>query len=495
MSARPRFEPTPCIGPTDNPTLGESWTPLISAPADFPPDIFEAATAQLVHHPEYNSTLILRSELIEETVSNFPLLVPVFKAADLQPVRNIHRRLLPRRPGRDEPLDQHCTFYGSQTAPNTLILTPVVPDSSAMPYYHPPVSHLAFRYLKTSPPTLRVEVVLLSSNVPIDPNSRLYRTALALLDTVHRYGWGTATNYQKRVNHDRVVPREAYQDLYLVMREKFKGMVDTWAESTDPLKHVFEDIGIATFLILLWKDTFPSVEEGSSLNEPWKGWGRPPSGFLDFGCGNGLLTHILVSCGYPGFGVDLRARVSWEAYPAETRAHLRVGAFTPDVLHISSPENPFASPPGVFIIANHADELTPWTPLLATRVGASGFLNIPCCPWAFDAKFERGKATAGFKAPLEDADLSEVFNLGPEGNTSAYGKYRTWIGQLSQHCGWDVECEMLRIPSTRNWALIGRKRFENRSQAATNVDAITQVVGDRGLFKARKPEGKAGRGH
>jgi tRNASer (uridine44-2'-O)-methyltransferase len=31
-----------------------------------------------------------------------------------------------------------------------------------------------------------------------------------------------------------------YQDVYLKMRERHKGLVNTWKETTDPLKHVFE---------------------------------------------------------------------------------------------------------------------------------------------------------------------------------------------------------------------------------------------------------------
>jgi tRNASer (uridine44-2'-O)-methyltransferase len=52
------------------------------------------------------------------------------------------------------------------------------------------------------------------------------------------------TNYKKRVRHDVLVSREAYQDLYLIMRERHKHLVDSWQEVTDPLKHVFE----ATYL-------------------------------------------------------------------------------------------------------------------------------------------------------------------------------------------------------------------------------------------------------
>src|SRR5260221_14728580 len=37
---------------------------------------FETAISQLIHHPEYNSTLILRSDLIREDTSSFPEHIP-----------------------------------------------------------------------------------------------------------------------------------------------------------------------------------------------------------------------------------------------------------------------------------------------------------------------------------------------------------------------------------------------------------------------------------
>jgi tRNASer (uridine44-2'-O)-methyltransferase len=138
-------------------------------------------------------------------------------------------------------LEQHCTLYGPNSVADTLILTPIIPAGGSLPYYHPAVSHLAFRYIATSPPTIRIEVVLLSKEESlIEPGSRIYRTGLSLLDALHRYGWGALTNYRKRVQHDCIVPREPYQDLYLIVRERFKGLVDIWVENTDPLKHVFE---------------------------------------------------------------------------------------------------------------------------------------------------------------------------------------------------------------------------------------------------------------
>jgi tRNASer (uridine44-2'-O)-methyltransferase len=182
------------------------------------------------------------------TVPTLATLAP--RLANLRPIRTVHRRLLPRRPHRDASLEQLCTLYANASADTddgspettTLVLTPITHNGSSLPYYHPPISHLALRYIP-NPPLLRVEVIPLpNTNTPTDPSSRLYRTCLALLRALHRYGWGATPSYcySKRVSHDRIVPREAYQDLYLVMRERYKYVVDSWCEVTDPLKHVFE---------------------------------------------------------------------------------------------------------------------------------------------------------------------------------------------------------------------------------------------------------------
>ena len=180
----------------------------------------------------------MRSEVISESAFDLPDSLPNFE--NLQKFRCIHRRLLPRRPGRDPPLEQFCTLYGKEhNLPDTLLLTPIVEPGSSLPYYHPTVTHLAFRYISSETPTLQIDVAPLLGT-PTGPNERLYRTCLALLETLHRYGWGAMTNYKKRVLHDCLVPREQYQDLYLVMRERHKHLVDTWQEVTDPLKHVFE---------------------------------------------------------------------------------------------------------------------------------------------------------------------------------------------------------------------------------------------------------------
>jgi len=98
-------------------------------------------------------------------------------------------------------------------------------------YHHPSVSQLAFRNLNHEQ-MLQIEVIH-HPDMPKDINSRLFRTCLSLLETLHRYGWGVVTNYKKRVIHDCLIPRDTYQDLYLVMRERHKHLIDTWQEVTD----------------------------------------------------------------------------------------------------------------------------------------------------------------------------------------------------------------------------------------------------------------------
>ncbi|KAI5121345.1 hypothetical protein M0805_000653 [Coniferiporia weirii] len=555
QTVRSPFSPSPC--PTSDawkPLKADErdgeWVPVCACPADFPIEFFDAAVSQLVHHPEYNSTLILRSEIIKETEEEAEQPYEVPHLQEFYFVKNVHRTLLPRRPGRDSSIEQHCTFYaascrrspgdtghGDKPPTSCLVLTPKLRPDEQMPYYHPAVHHLAFRYLclplgeSRNPEDgicegaqLRIEVVPQSDAPdPKDVNSRLYRTCLALLETIHRYGWGIMTNYRKRVHHDCLVSREEYQDLYLVMRERHKHLVNTWHESTDPLKHVFEDIGIATFLMLLWKQGGSAesplspaeltVGESKGGKMPWHTWSRPSGGFLDFGCGNGLLVHILISEGYTGEGIDVRARTSWSHYPLDTQAHLHVHALDPLDLELTSGtlrEHPFLKH-GSFVIANHADELSPWTSVLATLCGASGYLSIPCCPWSFDARFERAQlvqsslehaARSGtafvFGTPKNTSfdEFATALRLGGDGiGKSAYSIYRIWLATLSAHCGWEVECETLRIPSTRNWAIVGRNYSgdeHDRGLAIDNAIAIIRQVRERGLFKTRRPEGKAG---
>jgi tRNASer (uridine44-2'-O)-methyltransferase len=83
---------------------------------------------------------------------------------------------------------------------------------------------------------------------------------------------------------------------------------------------------------------------------------------------------------------------------------------------------------------------------------------IPCC--------SHNLAGARFRAPPpKDAGAS----------SSAYASLVDWVTKLAGNCGWEVEKEMLRIPSTRNTALIGRRRTAPFSE----VD-VSRILADHG---------------
>lgn len=257
------------------------------------------------------------------------------------------------------------------------------------------------------------------------------------------------------------------------------------------LAHCFlKEIGIAVYLMLLWKTTYVGKEKDSitcDILTPWKSWPRPPGGFLDLGyvywvvwsishrsrCGAGMLTHVLVAEGYRGRGIDVRARKSWDKYPEATRASLHEHTLDPTQVLSEVWESAHYFPDGVFLIGNHvcrqlprlitahprsqSDELTPWLPILSKLTGASAYFSLPCCAWTLDAKFARERVPrlpeAGDR--LDIAALHLPAEMNPSAGQSSYEAYRIWLGRLSVSCGWKIETDILRIPSTRNWAIVG----------------------------------------
>lgn len=76
-----------------------------------------------------------------------------------------------------------------------------------------------------------------------------------------------------------------YSAAYQALKEKYKDMVKVWPEVTDPEKFVYEDVAIAAYLLILWEEE--RAERGETARQS----------FVDLGCGNGLLVHILSSEG------------------------------------------------------------------------------------------------------------------------------------------------------------------------------------------------------
>ncbi|KAG8832768.1 tRNA(Ser) Um(44) 2'-O-methyltransferase [Serendipita sp. 399] len=418
--------------------------------------------------------------------------------ADHMPFRCIRRRLVPKVPRRDQELEQDCTLLHRVGYPDgmAVVMVPILEDGETIPHYHPDVAAIAFRYVSRSRISnaeaaddveiqghVSLDIVprkfsLGNETDTLDTNSRLFKTCKVLLTTVSKHGLGLHNGYVKRVQHDTVIARERYQDLYQEMKEKYKYLKEEWMESTDPTKNVFEDIGIATFLILLWEDTYsPAANNGAPVR------GGPPGGFVDMGCGAGLLVHILLSEGYEGIGIDTRARKSWNFYPERTRQCLLARTLSP-----LDPDFPCLEvfKPGCFLIGNHADELSPWLPIISSLVENTAYMSIPCCSWALDTRFYRNDPSL---YPPLDTSLTEaeiqLEKRFSHTRTSVYHAYLCWLAALSIECGFKLELEALRVPTTRNWAIIGRYRDKHIFGREKAREIVSSIVA-RGLFKARE---------
>ncbi|KAH7918838.1 hypothetical protein BV22DRAFT_1123595 [Leucogyrophana mollusca] len=432
----PRFSPSPCTQDLELALLGPSRqlprrfsTRALSKSNHHNQEKFEIAISQLIHHHEYNSTLILRSETISTALPP----AQSQHLPDLHPHSNVHRNS--SHDGRGGTQRSNSTVRSMRTmgesSPDRLARSCSRHPRRRSRYHPPAVSHLAFRYIPSclSPTTLRIEVIFLP-NTPADPTSRIYRTALALLGTLHRYSWGVLTNYQKRAKHDCLVPRETYQDMYLLMCERYNRLVDEWREVTDPLKHVFEDA-----FGLVSSTEYQSIDSDTdSGTAPWNTRPRPPGGFVDLGCGHGLLMHILTAEGYSGHRPPRTHVVGIlpTIYPARSTCRYS---------------------------RSHSGES------YSSAGGASSL--------AGDG--------AGEHSGLDEHSFVASRSLGGDGtHKSSYPMYSIWLAHLSEWLGWRVEYETLKITSTRNWALV--------DLAFGRAQAIIAGVIQHGTFKMGKPE-------
>ncbi|KAK8251361.1 hypothetical protein IWZ00DRAFT_235474 [Phyllosticta capitalensis] len=492
----------------DAPTFslpGETWTSMLSIPVSFEPSYFQTVMLNLIKHPDIASTYLFRAEIFYDSFNDpegkfvqhikaeyrpLPCEVPGFGLE-----QTIVRRMIPRNPQRDDPLVQTCHIFrrrdeATGTEENLVIYLPHAERPEDVPFYHPTVQALAFLHSfpsDPSNPSAATATGTFSLHYRLFPSTelttRLRRTALALLTLINKHSLGQKAGYKKRVHHDVVVPQAAFQDTYTDLKARYaKRLIEGWVEQTPAGKHVFEDLGIASFLIEVWKAVYDFGGEGEEKKKP------PFPGFVDIGCGNGLLVYILLSEGYRGWGFDARRRKTWDTFPESVQAHLKEMVLVPEVftrmLPSHSAQDPAGDPesaaslerqdgkdhhfhngifpPGTFIISNHADELTPWTPLLAS-LSASPFLAIPCCSHNFNgAKF---RAPASGKVAVnpphgENAD-GKTGTIVPRKDgkqPSAYASLTAWVARLAAAVEYEVETEMMRIPSTRNAGVLGRRK-------------------------------------
>ena len=551
----------------------EAWLAVLQHSCQFPPDIFESVSLNLLKNPNINSSLLFRADVLYDSLSELTNVqvsdseenqlrhwLQEYNVQDgqlpgFEVKRTIIRRMIPRNPQLDKPIAQTCLLLQSSTDStgdlkrSLVIYIPHASSIDEVPWYHPRVQSLAYMhcwnptaYSEKPQGTISLHYCLYpSESLPL--SSRLLRTGQHLLSTIHKHGQGRLTGYTKRVHHDQMFSQQRVQNTYTELKQRHaQRLCDRWVEKTEPSKHVFEDLGIAAFLIELWKDMY-DVGNGS-VNQDGDGHtsnrGVFP-GFVDIGCGNGVLVDTLLREGYSGWGFDARRRKTWDTFDESIQDKLKEMILVPQPLFelrhdpmypiyanggilsegLSSAitvERAVGELPawhngvfrqGTFIISNHADELTPWTPLLAS-ISSSPFLAIPCCshnlsglrfraPSVFNNNSADALAPSYFSAHVNKSksiaiaiacpDNEEIFSPGPEQGDlkdlnakarakqpSAYSSLCDWVAHLAARVGYKVEREMLRMPSTRNVGIVGRALMpEFREQT---LDTRRQRVGE-----------------
>lgn len=200
---------------------------------------------------------------------------------------------------------------------------------------------------------------------------------------------------------------EKYIIRYNMMKQKYgRQFVKNWTEKTDPKKFVYEDCGIASYLLEFW-----SIRECT------------PRKFLDIGCGNGLLVNLLNKEGVNGIGIDMRNRKIWTDQLKDTN-------LIEAVIDPSQKENLILD--GVdYLIGNHSDEITPWIPVMAARRNC-GFFMLPCCPFNFHGKYIPRPGDTG----------------------SQYDSFLRFLREICTRLGFIVEEDRLSIPSTKRLCFV-----------------------------------------
>ncbi|XGW16702.1 hypothetical protein V3C99_001852 [Haemonchus contortus] len=270
------------------------------------------------------------------------------------------RKLIPK----DAPLS--CTTYEVSFNEDvlTVVFVPVQLDLSSQKNVHIPFPY-KLSCVQTSSSSLRLMLAV--------PNSIPDTECQWLLNNM----FPALFKWLRFIDPKRVVRKtnalldiESYSIRYRKLKENYgRQLVEKWTEKTDPKKFVYEDCGIAAYLLEFWRKR-----------------GRTPKKFADIGCGNGLLVYLLNKEGVGGVGIDIRRRKIWSEL-------LRDTALIEAVVDPSKED--VALPEGVdYLIGNHTDELTPWMPVMAARIKCDFFV-LPCCPFNFHGKYTARPGDSG----------------------------------------------------------------------------------------------------
>eukprot|EP00123_Amoebidium_parasiticum_P002893 comp14183_c0_seq1/m.10127 comp14183_c0_seq1/g.10127 ORF comp14183_c0_seq1/g.10127 comp14183_c0_seq1/m.10127 type:complete len:585 (-) comp14183_c0_seq1:212-1966(-) len=293
-----------------------------------------------------------------------------------------------------------------------------------LPFFYPNLQGYRIRYimgLTKEQSTIEVEVV----GDEISSGQWVFEKLVGKL-----VSWG-GMHEKGETSPPRVslVDMDRFNATYMRLKKTYgQYLVDNWPECTDPQKFVFEDVALAAYLMSLWEDE--RAQTGKTEKQT----------FIDLGCGNGVLVWILCREGHRGKGVDVRARKIWELYGSD--ATLEV--------HTVMPSETASYGGYYWLVGNHSDELTPWVPIMAAN-GRCNYFVLPCCFFDLFGKFVRRSS-----------------------NVPQYAEYLDYVQSIGTLCGYEVEVDRLRIPSTKRVCHVGRWRGQDGAEVIAAREAFVR---------------------
>ncbi|KAK4509319.1 uncharacterized protein ATC70_007670 [Mucor velutinosus] len=375
------------------------------------------------------------------------------------PMDTIIRELIPKRKSKDANLAEKVEYFESDKEARVIY----EPLESKLPFYYPKVKAYSFVYELGSSDTfeqnddeeqgtLRLEIIPLDTLQPSVADPKMQYALKTILHKLFKWCIQKRLGYKKKAHHDVLVPKDTYQSMYQYIKAKYgPHLVANWTEKTDPKKFVYEDLAIASYLLCIWKEEEKKTKRKQT--------------FIDLGCGNGLLTFLLSSEGYEGYGIDIADRRIWPAL-SEINGHKK------DILRVEALYPAKVTYPGTeWLIGNHADELVPWIPIIASKSGDNcKFMVIPCCFYGLDG-------TRSLSLPLSET-------------VGKYRAYTDYIKDIAVKAGFHVEEDYLRIPSTKNIAIIGRTRQQHQGAVdlSQSIDRASQAFVPRKTDREKEEE-------
>ncbi|KAJ6262124.1 tRNA (uracil-O(2)-)-methyltransferase [Drechslerella dactyloides] len=564
-----------CGHSASSPASSYVWVPACSTRLPPSPSSqleLETTVVNVILQPEYVSPIVSRADVIFDSSSTGTRIAPSgtdvgfvggFLAHSLS--RKLVIKTIPRNPKRDRAIEQSIWVFeetggpgdddGAVRRPFLVVLVPHFPTgSSEGPFYLPDARAIAIRVAGSVLSIHRLDRERVSTggtSVGVDgagvdtgrdgidsfgqgaDSDRSRRMLNKLMGVVKKRL--ERPDYVKRVHHDTVISRERYQTVYQDLKARHADRLCRVFASNGydgkgcrEVDKIFEEVGIASFCICLWEDMYdcaktdrpaePAMMEEESTGgspAPAPARHRPPFvGFVDLGCGSGVLTDVLLHEGWPGYGIDARSRKVWKSFDegvqgrlvesilvpyvvsdgeatAETAETVVVPASGPWVLDAGltagcseradggkAESQPFYSlagkaqvyhsgrfPEGTFLICNHGDELTAWTPLLAS-LNRCSFLAIPCCSFNLAGKRFRAQR----QQVCADARTREA------SKRSTYQSLIAYVEGLCEEVGVVSEKEWLRIPSTRNLAIVGRGYRATEAKESSREALVREII-------------------